>query len=70
MIYFLLSILLFTIGCTSLHQFVVEGEKPFCVVNYNKKEINCIYNSMYDCRMHYDSYESEICFPNKFTKKP
>ena len=48
--------------------FEKHGKKPFCMVDYANKVIDCKYDSMNDCRNAYTDHHVAICFPRKSLK--
>ena len=65
--YFLFS-LLFLTGC-STNSFTRIGNSPVCLIKYQDKVINCIYENIQDCREQYGKQtQMSICFFNKDLK--
>ena len=66
----ILLALAFLLFCPTRHfrHFTIHGSKPYCMVKYQTKEIECIYDSMDDCQDDLKEYEANLCYPNKFTK--
>jgi hypothetical protein len=48
--------------------FKKEGTKPYCMVDYEKKTISCIYDTMNECRDKYDNDRMGVCFTRKSLK--
>jgi hypothetical protein len=50
------------------HKFIVHGTKPYCAVNYQTKEVNCVYSTINECRERHKDYDMIVCVPNTYTK--
>lgn len=51
-----------------MNSFVKEGNKSYCLVNYQSKTIECLYSTITQCRDQYSAHLESICFPKKDLK--
>lgn len=65
---FLLFSTLFLSGC-SLRSYTRQGDRPFCLVDYKNREINCLYKSLNECQQQYSANSLAICFKSDHIKR-
>lgn len=70
----IIKILLFAVLVTTIpvrklpRHFTLRGDQPYCALNYKTKEINCVYDSLEECRDTLQDYDMRTCILNKYKK--
>jgi hypothetical protein len=64
----LLFSLLLVLPTDSFKSFAKSGHEDYCLVNYQKKTVQCDYKTLNECREQYANHVSSLCFTRKSLK--
>jgi hypothetical protein len=67
MILILLSLLV-AVNPEAFKHFKKSGTAQYCLVDYQKKTVQCEYKTMDECRDQYDNHRIIICFSRRSLK--